>query len=47
MTGWIRDPLLEVEGPVLNWIGPETLVNLTIEGRDVNALVPTMVLRML
>ena len=39
MTRWIRDPLLEVEGPVLHWIGPETLVYLTIEGRNVNALV--------
>ena len=38
MTGWIRDPLLEVGGPVSHWIGPETLVDLTIEGRNVNAL---------
>ena len=37
MTGWIRDPLLEVGGPILPWIGPETLVDLTIEGRNVNA----------
>ena len=36
---WIRDPLLEVRGPTLHWIGPETLVDLTIEGRNVNALV--------
>ena len=38
MTGRIRDPLLEVGGLVLHWIGPETLVDLTIEGRNVNAL---------
>ena len=38
MTGRIQDPLLEVGGPVLHWIGPETLVDLTIEGRNVNAL---------
>ena len=38
MTGRIRDPLLEVGGPVSHWIGPETLVDLTIEGRNVNAL---------
>ena len=36
--GWIQDPLLEVGGPVSHWIGPETLVDLTIEGRNVNAL---------
>ena len=34
----IRDPLLEAGGPVLHWIGPETLVDLTIEGRNINAL---------
>ena len=40
MIGWIRDPWLDVGGgPVLHWIGPETLVDLTIEGRNVNALV--------
>ena len=38
MTIQIRDLLLEVGGPVLHWIGPETLVDLTIEGRNVNAL---------
>ena len=37
--GWIQDPLLEVGGPVSHWIRPETLVDLTIEGRNVNALV--------
>ena len=35
---WIQDPLLEAGGPVLHWIGPETLVDLTIQGRNVNAL---------
>ena len=38
MTGWIRDPLLETRGSVSHWIRPEMLVDLTIEGRDVNAL---------
>ena len=38
VTRQIRDPLLEVGGPVLHWIGPETLVDLTIEGRNVNVL---------
>ena len=38
MTGWIWDPLLEAGGPISHWIGPETLVDLTIEGRNVNAL---------
>ena len=39
VTGCIQDPLLEVVGPVLHWIRPETLVDLTIEGRNDNALV--------
>ena len=39
MTRRIRDPLLEVGGPISYWIGPETLVDFTIEGRNVNALV--------
>ena len=39
MTGWIWDPLLEVGGTVSHWIGPETLVDLTIKGRNVSALV--------
>ena len=38
MIRWILDPLLEVGGPASHWIGPETLVDLTIEGRNVNAL---------
>ena len=37
--GQIQDPLLEVGGPAAHWIGPEMLVDLTIEGRNVNALV--------
>ena len=39
MIEGIQDPLLGVGGPILHWIGPETLVDLTIEGRNVNALV--------
>ena len=39
MTGWIWDPLLEAGEPVSHWIRPETLVDLTIEGRNVYALV--------
>ena len=38
VIGWIWDPLLEVGGPVSHWIRPETLVDLTIEGRNINAL---------
>ena len=38
MIGWIQDLLLEVGGPVSHWIRPETLVDLTIEGRNINAL---------
>ena len=34
----IWDPLLEVGGPISHWIRPETLVDLTTEGRNVNAL---------
>ena len=33
------DLLLVVGGPVAHWIGPEMLVDLAIEGRNVNALV--------
>ena len=36
--GQIRDPLLEAGGPISHWIGPEMLVDLTIEGRNFNAL---------
>ena len=38
MIGRIQNPLLEAGGPTSHWIGPEMLVDLTIEGRDVNAL---------
>ena len=38
MIRWIWDPLLEVGGPASCWIGPETLVDLTVEGRDIHAL---------
>ena len=38
VTGQIWDPLLEVGGPAAHWIGPEMLVDLMIEGRNVNAL---------
>ena len=38
VMGQSRDPLLVVEGPTAHWIRPETLVDLTIEGRNVNAL---------
>ena len=37
--GQIWDLLLEVWGPTAHWIGPETLVDLLTEGRNVNALV--------
>ena len=39
VTGRIWDLLLEAGGPATHWIGPETLVDLMIEGRNVNALV--------
>ena len=39
MIGWIQNPLLEAGEPTLHWIRPEMLVDLTIEGRNVNALV--------
>ena len=39
MTRQIQDLLLEAGGPAAHWIGPETLVDLMIEGRNVNALV--------
>ena len=38
MIGWVRDPWLEAGGPTSHWIGPETLVDLTIEGRDIHVL---------
>ena len=38
MTGQSQDPLLVMGGPAANWIGPETLADLMIEGRNFNAL---------
>ena len=39
MIRQIRNPLLEAGGPTSHWIGPEILVELTVEGRNFNALV--------
>ena len=39
MIRWIQNPLLEAGGPTSHWIGLDMLVDLTIEGRNVNALV--------
>ena len=39
MIRQIQNPQLEVGEPTLHWIGPETLVELTLEGRNFNALV--------
>ena len=39
MIGWIRNAQLEVGGPTLHSIGPEMLVELTMEGRNFNTLV--------
>ena len=39
MIRQIQNPLLEAGGPTSHWIRPEMLVDLTIEGRNVNALV--------
>ena len=38
MIRQIQNPLLEAGGPTSHWIRPETLVDLAIEGRNVNAL---------
>ena len=38
MIGRIQNPQLEAGGPTSHWIGPETLVELTAEGRNFNAL---------
>ena len=38
VIGQIQNPLLEAGGPTSHWIGPETLVKLTVEGRNVNTL---------
>ena len=39
MIGRIQNPQLEAGGPTSHWIGPEMLVELTVEGRNFNALV--------
>ena len=38
VIGQIQDLLLEVGGPTAHWIRPDTLVELLIEGRNVNDL---------
>ena len=38
VMGQSWDLLLVMEGPATHWIGPEMLVDLMIEGRNVNAL---------
>ena len=38
MIRQIQNPLLEAGGPTSHWIGPETLVELTVEGRNFNIL---------
>ena len=38
MIEWVQNPWLEVGGPTVHWLGPETLVELTIEGRNFTAL---------
>ena len=53
MIGRIRNPWWEAGGPTTHWIGPETLVELTMEGRNfdtladsgsqVNTITPTLV----
>ena len=39
MIGRIRNPQMEAGGPTSHWVRPETLVELTMEGRNFNALV--------
>ena len=34
VTEQIQDPLLVARGPATHWIRPETLADLTIEGRN-------------
>ena len=38
VIGRVRNPLLDAGGPTSHWIGPETLVELTMEGRNFNTL---------
>ena len=39
MIRWVQNPRLEAGGPTAHWLGPETLVELTVEGRNFTALV--------
>ena len=53
VIGQLRSPRLEAGGPTVHWVGPETLVELTVEGRNfttpvdsgsqVNTITPTLV----
>ena len=38
MIGHVQNALQEIGGPTSHWIGPEMLVDLTIEGSDIVAL---------
>ena len=38
MIGQVQSPQLDAGGPTSHWIGPEMLVELTVEGRNFNAL---------
>ena len=38
MIGQIQNPQLEAGGPTSHWIGPEMLIELTVEGRNFSAL---------
>ena len=38
IIGQVRNPRLEVGGPAAHWLGPEMLVELTVEGRNFTAL---------
>ena len=39
MIGQVQNPWLEAGGPTVHWLRPETLVELTIEGRNFTVLV--------
>ena len=38
VIGQVRNPWLEAGGPTAHWLGPKTLVELTVEGRNFIAL---------
>ena len=38
IIGQVQNPQLEVGGPAAHWLGPEMLVELTVEGRNFTAL---------